>query len=117
MKVLFALFGLVATTVAAPSGILAGGYGYGAAPAAIVRAVPSADALPASAAGLQNVYGAIVPLDTPTVAAAKGALAAAGGATIPAPPKPVVAAIAAPALAAPIAAGYGLPAPLAGHPW
>ena len=87
---------------------------------------------------MQNVYGAIVPLDTPTVAAAKGALAAAGGATIPAPPKPIVAAIAAPvavaapaiaapalaapalaapALAAPIAAGYGLPAPLAGHPW
>ena len=77
------------------------------------------------------------------MAAARAAHGAAGGAILPAPPKPVVAAIAAPvavaapaiaapaiaapaiaapaiaapALAAPIAAGYGLPAPLAGHPW
>merc|ERR1719210_2151800 len=74
MKVLFALFGLVAATVAAPSGILAGGY-YGAAiaapAAAIVRTVPAADAIPAGLAGLQNVAGAVVPLDTPAVAAAR----------------------------------------------
>ena len=53
----FALFALVASAVAAPSGIY-GGIGYAAAPV-IVKSYPLADALPAGAAGLQ-VKGLLV---------------------------------------------------------
>ena len=47
----FALFGLVASAVAAPSGIY-GGIGYAAAPV-IVKSYPLADAVPAGLNGLQ----------------------------------------------------------------
>ena len=43
----FALVGLVASAVAAPSGILAGGYG------GIVKSYPLADSVPAGLNGLQ----------------------------------------------------------------
>ena len=58
----FALLGLVAAAAAAPSGILAGGLGYGgyggviAAPA-IIKSYPLADAIPAGLNGLQVKKG------------------------------------------------------------
>merc|ERR1712038_2221964 len=54
-----------APIIAAPAPIIK------AAAPVIVKSYPLADSVPAAVNGLQNVYGAIVPKDTPSVAAAK----------------------------------------------